>query len=361
MLIYLITFVVSYICAYIGNKQTKSIICFLFLALSILIPSFLAGYRDETVGYDLLIYAVPCFNTLCDISSVKELSFYISMSGLEPMYVLFNFIVTRFTDDIFWAFFLQQVIVLSLITYTCYRLRNVVDLPLVYLSYLLFYFCNSMTANRQVFAVAIVFFSFYYIIHSNLKKFIICIVIATLFHNSAVFTVVIFFLYKYAMNIKGKVDMIKLFYVVIIGIAFYMLFPIIINSLITHGLINSKYERYMNAEYNFHKIDILIMAFMYVITLFNNRAYKYNNVLKLFIIVSIFIILCGQYNDVATRMAVYFNLFIFVNISRLASISYNGKSMMKYLLFLLFLQYFYLASTTGFSEAIPYTSKQLGI
>ena len=286
-----------------------------------------------------------------------------SMSGLEPMYVLFNFIVTRFTDDIFWAFFLQQVIVLSLIVYTCYRLKNVVDLPLVYLSYLLFYFCESMTANRQVFAVAIVFFSFYYIIHDRLKKFIICVVIATLFHNSAVFTIVIFFFYKYAMNIKGKVGMTKLFYVIILGVAFYMLFPVIINFLITNGLINSKYERYMNAEYSFHKIDALIMVFMYVITLLNsgNRAYKYNNVLKLFIIASIFIILCGQYNDVATRMAVYFILFIFVNISRLASISYNGKSMMQYLLFLLLLQYFYLASTTGFSEVIPYTSKQLGI
>lgn len=99
---------------------------------------------------------------------------------------------------------------------------------------------------------------------------------------------------------------------------------------------------------------------MYLITFFNKKLPAYNNVLKLFIITAIFINLCGQYNDVATRMAIYFNLFIFINISRLASNSYNGKAIMKYLLILLFVQYLYLAYTTGFSEAIPYTSKELG-
>ncbi len=360
MLVYLITFVISFILAFIGNKQIKGSLRFFFFALSILIPSLLAGFRDETVGYDILIYAVPCFNTLLDITNIKDLFSFMATSGLEPMYVIFNFIITRFTDDIFWSFFLQQIIVLSLVMITCNRLKNIINVPIIYLSYLLFYFCNSMTSNRQVFAVAIVFFSFYYIIRNDLKKFIICIAVATLFHNSAIFTILIFYIYRYAVNIKGKIDFIKLSYIIVIGFLFYVFFPVIINFLITNGLINSKYERYMNAEYNFHKIDILIMLLMYLITFFNKKLPAYNNVLKLFIITAIFINLCGQYNDVATRMAIYFNLFIFINISRLASNSYNGKAIMEYLLILLFVQYLYLAYTTGFSEAIPYTSKELG-
>lgn len=50
MLIYLIVIFVSFIFAYIGNKTSTKIIRYVFFSLAILLPSLLAGYRDETVG-----------------------------------------------------------------------------------------------------------------------------------------------------------------------------------------------------------------------------------------------------------------------------------------------------------------------
>lgn len=90
MLIYLIVIFVSFIFAYIGNKTSTKIIRYVFFSLAILLPSLLAGYRDETVGHDILAYAVPCFNDLTNIINIKELFIYIETSGLEPLIIFLS-------------------------------------------------------------------------------------------------------------------------------------------------------------------------------------------------------------------------------------------------------------------------------
>lgn len=361
MLIYFVVFIISFFFASLANKQRRDFFKIVCFVLAIVFPSLLAGYRDETVGHDILAYAVPCFDALLDVGTLRELSAFMAVSGLEPLYIMFNYIVTRLTDDIFWAFFMQQVIVLSLILFTCIRMNKVINAPVVYFLYLLLFFCDSMSANRQVFAVAVIFFSFYYLLNDDVKRFAVCVIIATLLHNSAIFTVVLYFMYKYARRIPGSLGGMRLAVVIMGGVLFYLLFPAIINFLISNGLINSKYERYMNAEYSFHKINLLVMACLYVVTVQYGARRDYVNVLKLFIIATIFILLCGQYNDVATRMSIYFTLFVFVYMSRLSLVSRNGKTLMGCLILLMLVQFCYLAMTTGFSEAIPYTSKRLGI
>lgn len=65
-------------------------------------------------------------------------------------------------------------------------------------------FCAWMfTINglRQGMAMAIIFWGFQYLENKQIRKFILCIIIATLFHYSAIISLIMIFLYK--KNISG--------------------------------------------------------------------------------------------------------------------------------------------------------------
>ena len=361
MWIYIITFIISFSFVLIGNNQRKKNIRWIFFILAILFPSLLAGFRDDTVGHDVLAYVTPCFNNILEINDWELLVPYIILSDLEVFYIIFNFIITRFTDDIFWLYFAQQSIALFLVLLTCEKLKHEINGPVVYLLYLLFFYCISLCIVRQAFAVSIIFFSFYYILNNKRIKFLLCAIIAMLFHNSAVFAIVIFFLYQYAINQKRPISFMKQSLLITIGFSFVLLFPVIISFLLDIGLINSKFERYIDTEDRVHIIDLVITLILYLFTIFAPKMYAHNNVLKIFVIVTSFLILCGQYNDVATRVTIYFTLFIIVNIARLATYSCHRKPILVGLVLLFLVRFLYLGYMSGIAETIPYTSKRIGI
>ena len=310
MWLYFSVIVVSYLFVLWAFRVNNKVFSLFLSSIAVLIPSLLAGYRDETVGMDLMYYAIPCFNSVQSIQNISQLFMYIGVSGLEPLYVMFNFIITRFTDDIFWAFFIQQILVLSLVLFTCHRLRNTLNASILYLLFMLLCYCQSMSLNRQIFAIGVLFFSFYYIINKDLLKFLICIIIATLFHSSGIIGIPIYFIYIYVYKLKNKNRNIFLLFISILGIIFFNVFPMIISEFIKLGLLDAKYIRYVDNSYGVHKIDTLVILSLWITTLFyEGNLYKYISIIRTFILVVFFFYLCGIYNDVATRAGLYYLLF----------------------------------------------------
>ena len=265
MYIYIIILIISYLFSYIAfNILNKKVPFYILSLLAIIIPSLLAGCRDTTVGYDIEVYMVPLFNELQNISDWQALLLIGASSGLEWFFIIFNYLITRFTDNIFWAFFIQQLIVLILIYFTCYRLHTKLNASFLYFTYLLFYFCASMTAARQVFAISMVFFSYPYIINRNLYKFIICIIVAWTMHSSALFALSLYPISIYSINNKRKIDVIKLIFLCVLGLLAYTYFPVITNKLISYGLMPEKYIKYIDQEYMTHKLDILLVFGLFI-------------------------------------------------------------------------------------------------
>ena len=282
MIAYLVIEILSYFCSIIAFKiRERKFIFLLFSFIGILLPSLMAAYRDDTVGRDLLLYAVPNFDYLAAyVHTLAELKLFYETSGLEFFWIIFNFLITRFSDDIFWSFFIQQLLVLSLFYITCDFFRKQLNAPLLYLVFLLTFFCFSMSANRQIFAIAIVAFSCRYLFSQhtmlNLIKFIIAISIATLFHHSAIIALLFYPLYNFSVK-SESVSFNKLISVFIIGVILYLSFNSVVYFLINMGILNEKYSQYINQDYNVHKIDILFWFFMFCLS-FKFSAGKYCNI-----------------------------------------------------------------------------------
>ena len=364
MFIYLVTFIITYMFSKIAWSNIKNKGLFIFFSIiTIILPSLIAGFRDTTVGHDIEAYMVPLFNNLLFVSNANELLYYLFLDELDGFFILFNFCITRFTDNIFWAFFIQQVIVLSLVYITCYKLRNKLNAPLLFFSYLVFYFCSSMSAARQVFAVAMIFYSFPYIIEKKIYKFLLCIIIAWTMHKSAILGITLYPLSVFCNKSNNNISMAKFTIIIIIGMLGYLYFPAILNFLISYGIVPEKYTRYIDQTFSTHKINILLVTLLFFTSTINKGLKAINNEIKIFTIVAFFILLCGVYNDVAQRAALYFILYIFTLFFCMTDtlIKQKKRIIEHSFIYLIILIYFYTSMYYGYAEAIPYTSKILGI
>lgn len=364
MLIYLIVFIISYLFMRTAWKRMNTSCVFVILSgLTVLFPSLLAGFRDTTVGHDIEVYMTPLFYSLSDTEKINNVVLYVTQSELEPAFVLFNYFITRFTDNIFWAFFIQQFVVLGMIYYTCYRLRYRINAPVYFLIYLLSMYCGSLTFARQIFAFAMVIFSYPFIIERKWKPFLLCIAIAYFMHKSAVLAIFLYPLSAYCNNKNRHLSLIKILLIFTVGYLFYLFFPSIINFMISHGILPLKYTKYTEDSFNTHKISIAIIVLCFICSKINKQMKSVNMEIQLLSILVFFMLLCGAYNDVAQRVAHYYEYFLYVRILMIlhtCPISTERKYTTLVMLVSL-VTFMYLAEFYGFAEAIPYTSRTLGI
>lgn len=369
MVIYFITIIISILIvsqSFICKNNIQAII----ISLIGIIPlCLLAGFRDITVGHDLIYYMVPTYEKLLEVKTFKGfLMFMASSSEMdfapEPLWLIFHYIISRFSQDLFWPFFMQQVLVLGLIVNTCFYFRNRLNPTLLYATFVFYFYCFSMSANRQIFAIAIVIWSMRYIFaessKQNIIRYVICILIAWGFHGSGLLVLLILPLYKYSVNNEKILSQKKIIMVMFMGLLLYFCFGYVTNLLVSFGILSMKYGKYANMDYGVHKINLLLWVIVLLFLFQKRKKIIYDNISIVFVLTSIFMLFCGVYNDVATRFAMYLDIVSFISIG----ISLHRKDYKKYSPFFMVLivsMFLYLAITTGYAEAIPYTSKELGI
>lgn len=141
---------------------------------------FISGFR-YFVGTDYLTTYYTGFYRILDGMHVDN---------FEPGYLLLNKLIQAFTNNVYWLFIITALIFTFFTFYAIYCLST--DIP--YSIVLLFvsrYFFISMNGVRQLIAISILCFSIKYVIHRDLKRFILCVAIAMTFHaTSALFLVV---------------------------------------------------------------------------------------------------------------------------------------------------------------------------
>lgn len=359
MVIYYIVIILSCFFVFLGSKIKNRFARLLFNVAAVLIPSLIAGYRDTSVGMDLAYYAIPCFDSMCYTHDIKLAMLYVGESGLEPLYVLYNYLITRFTNDIFWALYLQQIFVLGIVLLLCYKLKEHISVYVVYSVFMLLCYTESMSANRQYFALGLALFSFYYVVTKKIIPFLITITFAILFHYSAVMVLPVYWVYNYGS--KYGIRKIHLYFVAILGLICFICFPIIIRALIDIGLMATKYERYLDDTFKVHSINIVILfCLFFLLSLFGKKTIQVNLV-KLLLILVFFMYMCGVYNDVATRVAWYYLLFAALLMVKIFKQQKNRVLPINIVLILFSIQFIYLSIVTTFADAIPYTSKELKI
>jgi hypothetical protein len=165
----------------VAKNESRSIF---WLILSICSISYLFCFRNQT-GIDDMTY-LKYFYRASNISLVE----YMGLSNLEMGYKTINYLIYYITDgnyntcQFFFAFTPICLIMLAL-----WKKREYIDLALavLYFYMILYYYIMNAGLVRIFFAVGVVFYSLDYLMQNEIRKYIVCVVIASLFHVSALF------------------------------------------------------------------------------------------------------------------------------------------------------------------------------
>lgn len=307
-------------------------------------PCLLAGLRSETVGIDVRVYAVSLFN---HAKHYNNLYAFLKTTDIELFYAILVYITSKFTDNIGLLLFLSQLLTI-LPLYCVVLLNKQIKSKAFAMSIYFFLIYNlSFSIMRQCIAGAIVLFAYYLLEEKKYMYSLAFVLIAFLFHNSALGIVIVYMIinFLYKRNVK-----LLLFPAIIIFIAFFKeIFDVLVYNLHiipveyyvrTYSKINSNdisgADFIIRGLFTFTPIVIIVMS------RFKNdylKKYSFSSVVGYFLSLSAMI---SQY---LIRLSYYFYFISIIFISSLAtyiSAKGNGKYLYYIIMLILLFAYWYI-------------------
>lgn len=192
MIVYLFIFILVLFINSLAIKYNYNRDRALFFSLVIL--AVFVGLSDMLGGYDRYIYA-SLFDDIADITrfggSYKDASIftlYSSEVGYIGSNILISFITSnRYVFILLYTFIIYYLFYLSIKDYCV----NYTFGMILFMS-LMFFF--TFTYLRQMVGVGFAWFAIRYVYKKELYKFIICVLVAASFHNSAIILFPLYFL-----------------------------------------------------------------------------------------------------------------------------------------------------------------------
>lgn len=200
---YLILLFIIILCSFLDYSKNKFIQkIFAFLTLLILI--FFTGTRIET-GNDWISY-LEFFENLNPEENLVTLSL---IAKFEPGYTFLNIIIKYLGGSLNEVFLLASFITIGFIGISIRKYTQLWFIPiLLYLRYS--YFQTNMMFVRQGIALAIFLYSIQFIKEKKMWKYFFLIIIASLFHISAIILFPIYFIAN--KSFSKRVFLILLFF-----------------------------------------------------------------------------------------------------------------------------------------------------
>lgn len=274
----------------LGTDQVKisNVILFIFLWL-------VSGLRSD-VGTDFIAYK----------NYFENLQYYSFDYPLyEKGYYALNFVVSLFTTNSQFVMMLTSFIILFLINKTLLNYSNSY-LMSVFLFITMYYYLNSFNLVRQYIVVAILFFSLKFIIKENFKKFIVSVIIASLFHITALIMIPFYWILKKRFSTMTYVVLIF----ATIGLSFATPAIVgIVSRLIPKFALYTHYEFEGASSFSV----ILITLSLFVFSIFNkNKLIKTNKHGWIYVNAVYFALLfsiLSTKNILFFRVAIYFYIY----------------------------------------------------
>jgi putative capsular polysaccharide biosynthesis protein len=174
---------------FLPKKYAKSAI---YLAFWMLALALFVGVSDMLGGYDRYIYG-ELFDEVADIRREGRsvlTAFIFELYPTELGYGYLNVLLSYFTANRYIFIFILTLIIYVLYYINIKRYASDYRIALLLFFGLLFFF--TFTYLRQMIGVGVAGLSLKYVYERKLWKFIACVLIATLFHNSAIILIPIY-------------------------------------------------------------------------------------------------------------------------------------------------------------------------
>lgn len=345
MLFYFASLFYASFWAYFADRKGSKNIDVLFLLLVfgglILMPSL----RHTSVGTDTITYKYY-YQEIVSFSDAF-------LSGLEFGYAYLNFAAHRIYDNYNFLLFLTSSFILANTLYA-FKKANLGYMVPVFVYVSMGFYAFMFNGIRQAMAMSLTLLALAYLKQKRQISVFILIVMACLFHKTAVAFFVVFILSKSSLSIKKTILSMLLGSLVIVYS--YKYFVDIVFSF------DEGYEAYTKQAEGGGVVYCMFLASLSVFFINASRLVKkekpfYDTLVKVFIfgtMVSLFSVLMTVNPSGMLRLSQYFSMaalflwpIIFFNLNQ------KNKYAVGYFFVVCYLVYFYL-TTVNFSSLVPY-------
>lgn len=342
---------------YVGKNNTFSYF------IRILPLLLLAALRDYTIGTDTDGYPLYIWEVCAKSTSLVYA--IASIGGMvEPLYIILEYVVSRFSNDMHWMLFVSHAIIFINIIFAIQKhsIKPAVGIFLYFCTFFNF----SMNGARQSLALSFLPLVVFYFNDRKYIKFAVLALIAYFFHSSSALCVLIYLL-CYMINrhphfFERKVTMFLIFLSSILLILF---FSIIIEQLAGMNIIRTEYmDRYGSEDMYGSRVPIsdVFINGLNLFVIYKYRKYYRGSLSFCFVrYIAIFALLllgAGLISVFLVRVALYFEILSTIYSAQILSNMNNKKALHIYGLYLF---YWIMITFANLGEVNPYTSKILGI
>lgn len=252
MVIYLVVFSFSSIMFYLSSKSKRTARSNFWAIIGIFALAVLAGLRDASVGTDVNVYGRLFYQQAVNSSSFMHyFSSRVDSLLSEPGFHFLTYFLSRLFKDYHWGLFLYQLIPLICIYLGMRRCGKIFNTP-VWLGMLLYnvmLYNSSLNIMRQCIAVGFVFYGVTFLFEKKYKIYLLFIVLAVIFHTSAIICIAILPMYmvlQQGKHISQKKQIQQ--GVFFVGLLFVLLISgtQIVMFLVKQGIIRAFYLQYLS-------------------------------------------------------------------------------------------------------------------
>ena len=310
--------------------------------LAILPPILIAGLRDSTVGSDMDLYIVPIFNGIA--SNGQNLAEFIdSYPDIEFGYLLLNYVVAQMTDLPFVLLTCIHILIIIPLYVTAIKWRDYLSPIFFMFIFYMIFFQESLSIVRQRIALSFsmlgltmflepqILASRWWqaakprpqndteeMIDTNLSRYVcsgLCLVIAFLFHQTAIIALSFPIIYFVVDRFSLKQTYVLYIVVALLMVVFFLNFDSLFIWLIENGYIDLKFLKYTSADDTFTPVlgaaNFVVKIVTVVYLVYIIIIYEADTFLKFFLVVAVLDMLfslCALIVQPLDRISLYFRL-----------------------------------------------------
>lgn len=379
MWIYIFTICISCFLIWIAEKLNNNIKGFL-LTLAVIIPSVISGVRADTVGTDVRSYVKPIWylanssdNLFSFINNQGSLISGDEVSRFEKGYMLFTYMCTKINSSFFFNLFFSEFLIIGLTLLGLWRFKKNHNIS-VTLGMFVFYtmlYNPSLNIVRQSIAMAILAFAFNFLIEKKVFKYILLVIIATLFHQTAL--IGIFMLLVYYCTLTQETISIKInsernvhiakatvrVWVIVLAMIIVVLLPNILNTVLSLFNLNRFQWAYLFTLNSWSINQFFIRVPFILLIAFQWPALKNNQLRYMYLIILLMDVLTSQFSGgsgALLRLSLYFsNYYVFVLPDEVLSSDKNKSAVITILLIIYLVVYwYYMFVFNNYNNTVPY-------
>ena len=306
-----------------------------FIICSMLILFLESALRHRLIGTDLIGY-LNSYELYSYYSFDEIIKLYTTPDFKDPTYYVTGWLVSQVFENEQWWVAIISALYIGSITWLIYRESKIPLLSIV-MFVSLGYYSFGFAGLRQIIAIAIIVFSFHFLKERKAIPFILMVILASLYHQSAL----IFLLMYPIANVKlGKYH----FVAAIVMLVVFYAFREQLLSFLADTLQSERYQGYTSGEANtLSMTGFIIQVAIFIYNLFYYKKVIRNNkdaiILYNLAFMGVIFQLYSSFIAEMFRISMYFSIFniILVPLATMEEDNPKTRKMMTFVVLLILL------------------------